>query len=163
VQTVLRGAERQLAPLAFLKIMLEGEIQDSIPNTQEIVTDAIRRSLATAQAETAEFLAGSLSKAGFRNRSVIVSAVAKCTDVDLLVALSDRHPALYQDVVAERLDLGYLPSLWSSSLPLLDKIELFDMLIDKDGVNKSRLFEAILDSHDVDLSSEVLTHLSEKI
>jgi hypothetical protein len=162
VQTVLRDAERQLAPLAFLKIMLERETQNSIPNAQEILTDAIRRSLATAQAETAEFLAASLSKPAFRNRYVIVSAVAKCTDVDLLVALSDRHPALYQAVVAERIDLGYLPSLWSSSLPLLDKIELFDMLLDKDGVNKSRLFEAILDSRDVDLSSEVVTHLSEE-
>jgi hypothetical protein len=150
-----------MAPLAFLKIMLERDIRD-IPDTQEILTDAIRRSLATAQAETTDFLAGLLSRAAFRNRHVVVSGVAKSADVDLLVALSDKHPALYQAVVAERVDLGYSPSLWSSSLPLLDKIELFDMLRDKEGVNQLRLYEAILDSQDLDLSSEVVTHLGEK-
>ena len=53
-----------------------------------------------------------------------------------------------------------MPELWNSSLSLLDKIELFDLLRQRSDVNRQRLFEAILQSQDVDLSSELVRHLT---
>jgi hypothetical protein len=127
-----------------------------------ILIPAIQRSLAVARMETTEFLAERLRTLGVRNRKIIVTSLAEFADVDFVVFLSDAHPDLYQAVIHERMDLCYLPSLWSSSISLLDKIDLFDSVRNRDGVNKRQLFDAILDSQDVDLSSEVVGQLSEK-
>jgi len=162
VQTVLRDAEHQLPPLAFLTTILSRDIPKSSGILPEILIPAIQRSLAVARMETTEFLAERLTTLGVRNRKIIVTSLAEFADVDFVVFLSDAHPDLYQAVIHERMDLYYLPSLWSSSISLLDKIDLFDLVRDRTGVNKRRLFDAILDSQDVDLSSEVVGQLSEK-
>jgi hypothetical protein len=162
VQTVLRDAERQLPPLPFLTTILSRDIPKSAGGLPEILIPAIQRSLAVAQVETTEFLAERLRTLGVRNRKIIVSSLAEFADVDFVVFLSDAHPDLYQAVIYERMDLCYLPSLWSSSISLVDKIDLFDSVRNRDGVNKRRLFDAILDSQDIDLSAEVVGQLSEK-
>jgi|GEM_PF-3461794 len=162
VQTVLHDAERQLPPFSFLTTILSQDISKSAGILPEMLIHAVQRSLAVARMETTEFLAKRLRTLGVRNSKIIVSSLAEVADVDYVVSLSDSHPDLYQAVIHERMDLCYLPSLWSSSISLLDKIDLFDSVRNREGVNKRRLFDAILDSQDIDLSSEVVGQLSDK-
>jgi hypothetical protein len=102
----------------------------------------------------------SLKTFGVRNKKTIVSTLAKHADVDFIVYLSDLNVDLYREVIEQKVELSYLPELWNSSLSLLDKIELFELLRKRTDVDWQRLFEAILRSQDVDLSSELVGHLT---
>lgn len=160
VRTVYQYAESHVPSLTFLKMVLMPGTLNSLVS-REMLTRTIRRSLDTARTETVALLAEVLQQLEMRGYNIVISALAEYADVDFVVSLSDTNPDLYQAILGKRIDLCYEPSLWSSSLPLLDKMDLFDVVREHVGINKRRLYKAILDSQDADLSSEVVTHLGE--
>lgn len=162
IRTVFRRVESLLPPLQFLTAILNDRILTTLSGVPDLICNAFKRSLSDVRQETVNTLVKAADKLQKENRELIIATVANLADVEMIVMLSDVAPTLYEVVVEHRWDFCYEPELWKSSLPLLDKIDFFDTMRRKESVSNRRLFKAILDSQDADLSTEVVTHLTEK-
>ena len=159
-RTVLKKAAQKVMPLDLLNAVLHQDSLLTLMNKSHLLSGLIGRALRVSRSASLDALSSALNATSLKNSKILISGIADHADVEMLLSLSDSHPDWYQRVVVERIDLCYAPAIWRSKLPLLEKIELFDMVRSRKGVDTQRLFEAILESQDTDLTSEVVRHLT---
>lgn len=153
------AAKRSLAPTKFLKEITRPETLKRLRLSPVALHDMVQAALKESPLETVQLVSKVFKGLDVGNRRAVVSGIADSLETESLVSLAEPYPELFSALIEERPDFCYSAALWSSSLALLDKIDLFDVIRERPGVSKQRLFDGIFNSHDPDLFSELIPHL----
>ena len=158
---VIKDLARLLPPFDFLEGILNNAALPNIVSLSAALETAVLKSLEVDRHRTVALFSDHFARLGAKARKTVIGVLAEHANVEFVVWISDAFPDLYNAITKAHLAVVYQPSLWNSSLSLLDKIELFDRVRSRKDIDTRRLFGAVLQSHDLDLSAEVVTHLTD--
>jgi len=158
---VLQEASKKMKPRDLLATLLNAAIQKSFKWPTSVFEDPLKKSLAQDGSKTLSLLAGSLPNIGMKLRRSLVNMLCGSLKAKEFEYLLETHPKFFHDLFIWSADLAYEPAIWISDIPLLEKGDLLEGLFARPEIDRSRLFEVILDSENSDLTSQLTRSLSE--
>jgi GTPase-associated protein 1, N-terminal domain type 1 len=74
--------------------------------------------------------------------------------------MSDAIPDLFDELLLERPAIAYQPSFWNWTFSIFEKVDIFRLLLQQPGINKTSLFGGIFASGDPELLSRLVSDFS---